>query len=62
MSKTLLKFDGWYWGICLEFKLQDMWIGMFWKCDGSTEIDIWICLIPCFPIHYWSGRESLIID
>jgi len=62
--------------IKLEFKLQDMWIGLFWetillmddvKMSGinsdnlfivdeknskfSEKIDLWICLIPCFPIH-----------
>lgn len=32
--------------IKLEFKKQDAWIGAYWDKD-----DIWICLIPCFPIH-----------
>ena len=50
--------DGIYWGINLEFKLQDMWIGLYWK-NSREDIDIWLCLIPCFPIHYWSGRERL---
>ena len=53
----LTRYDGWYWGIRLEFKLQDMWLGLFWK-KGDREVDIWLCLIPCFPIHYWSGREN----
>jgi hypothetical protein len=39
-----------YWIWQLEFKLQDMWIGMFWRRGGST-FDLWICLLPCFPIH-----------
>ena len=30
----------------IEFKKQDFWIGAYW--DSSN---IWICLIPCFPIH-----------
>lgn len=45
--------------IKVEYKLQDMWIGLFWKTeycktDGGDKpfvTDIWICLIPCFPIH-----------
>jgi hypothetical protein len=56
--KTLLKYDGWNWGIRLEFKIQDLWIGLFWK-NGKEDIDIWLCIIPCFPIHYWSGREEI---
>jgi len=51
--------------IRIEFKLQDFWIGIFWKTERdlyesnprthqSTDritTDIWICLVPCFPIH-----------
>ena len=47
----------------LEFKLQDMWLGVFWKTtvkeyswNGVEQIDskitdIWVCLIPCVPLH-----------
>ena len=41
----------------LQFKLQDFWIGIFWKSGFNWPIgdfkliDIWICLIPCFPLH-----------
>jgi hypothetical protein len=37
-----------YWR--LEFKLQDFWVGAFWKRIGNC-LDLWICLIPCFPLH-----------
>ncbi len=46
--------------IKLEFKLQDFWVGVFWKTHTDwnflggwelTCIDIWICLVPFFPIH-----------
>lgn len=83
--------------IVLEFKKEDVWIGVFWKktlpetshliatikvnpdltdeefanlqknpmpivykggqvtnvevVKGKFQLDIWICLIPCFPIH-----------
>lgn len=59
--------------IRIEFKLQDMWIGVFWKKDYTIEqyahlpegckyvsrnLDVWICLIPCFPIHIiWHNRK-----
>lgn len=34
----------------LEFKLADMWVGVFWDKRG-TALHIWLCIIPCFPIH-----------
>jgi hypothetical protein len=49
----------------LEFKLEDFWVGAFWKkelvvvkdpsyywLDGvGTQYDLWVCIVPCFPIH-----------
>lgn len=43
----------------MEFKVEDMWVGAFWKhtdikIDDETKrfaTDIWICLIPCVPLH-----------
>jgi hypothetical protein len=47
----------------LEFIPQDFWVGMFWRrimCstdEGPQPLatDIWLCLVPCLPIHltYW---------
>jgi hypothetical protein len=45
--------------IQILFKLQDFWIGAFWKTrdiEAGTGakwryFDIWICIIPCFPLH-----------
>ncbi len=58
--------------IKLEFKLQDLWIGAFWKKDLFTEhycsigyirryyVDLWICLLPCLPIHLtWTKKEVM---
>lgn len=39
------------WKIRLEFKVEDMWIGIFWK---RNRPDIWICFIPMFPVHVWN--------
>ena len=46
--------------IRIEFKLQDMWVGGFWekipylfRSEGLYTVNIYICLIPCFPIHIW---------
>lgn len=36
--------------ITLEFKLVDLWIGLFWKCQ-EQDLHIWICLLPTLPIH-----------
>lgn len=50
--------------IRLEFKPQDLWIGLFWKVRrqnlegllGCTwTADLWICLLPTLPLHFtWS--------
>jgi hypothetical protein len=38
------------WDIRFEFKLADLWVGAFWK-SNSDQVDVWICLIPCVPLH-----------
>lgn len=47
--------------IRLEFKIQDLWIGIFWK-KKIRLYNIWICVIPCFPIHVkfaiWPNYED----
>ena len=55
-------------GVALEFKLEDCWVGLFWKrtralrrgvassqgCVGYVgRVDVWICLLPCLPVHAW---------
>lgn len=44
----------------LEYKAQDIWIGVFWKntafINGSyggsyKRVDVWVCIVPCFPLH-----------
>jgi len=41
-----------------EYKLQDMWLGVFWKATPAW-VDIWICLVPCFPLHLsWMRRRD----
>jgi hypothetical protein len=45
--------------IKIEFKLEDFWIGAFWKREPrwdelrflGKDLHIWICIIPCLPIH-----------
>jgi len=46
--------------IKFEFKIRDMWIGIYWtygtivlvyERKSYVQYDIWLCLVPCFPIH-----------
>lgn len=34
----------------VERKWEDAWMGAFWR-RGPRTLDVWVCLIPCFPIH-----------
>lgn len=51
-----MKIEGWH--AQFEWKLADLWIGAFWKRTGSC-IDLWICLLPCLPLHvsWWWRAE-----
>lgn len=57
MTTTLIKgrIGRVSWG--LEWKLQDLWIGVFWRRGAwsqGTNWDVWICLLPCLPLHlFW---------
>jgi hypothetical protein len=44
--KTIIKIHTPTYEISLERKIQDAWIGAFWR-----ENDLWICILPCFPFH-----------
>ncbi len=40
--------------IKFERKVQDCWIGVYWRNDVNTHaqaLHIWICLLPVFPLH-----------
>lgn len=48
------------WQCRFEFKLQDMWIGAFWKRIGNC-VDVWICFLPCVPLHiccHWHDPDQ----
>jgi hypothetical protein len=50
------------WFARFEFKLEDFWIGAFWKWSGGMGmeyLDIWICLLPCVPLHLTRMRWSI---
>ncbi len=42
--------------VTLEFKIQDFWIGAYWKSEKNVFncekiFHLYLCLIPCFPLH-----------
>lgn len=41
----------------VEFKLSECYIGWRWRRDdpmfGPRRLDVWVCLLPCLPIHIW---------
>jgi hypothetical protein len=49
----------------LEFKLEDFWVGAFWRVTrakvGDKEpclaFDLWVCLVPCLPLHLTIWRK-----
>lgn len=53
----------------IEFEKRDLWIGAYWKKSKEYyhwerkefypqgRLDLWICLIPCFPLHFIFGKE-----
>ncbi len=48
------------WHINIEFKLQDMWVGAYWRYDTAYQLThLWICILPCLPIHItWEKGEG----
>jgi hypothetical protein len=59
--------------IRVEFRKEDLWIGVFWRLDEWYETetpeegrfekrkwDMWICLVPCVPIHLkWTTEKRI---
>ena len=60
--KVLFTFPTYGWMLRLEWKPTEFWVGV--RCYNHprgqvkkatpNRIDIWICLIPCLPLHYAS--------
>lgn len=48
------------------FKPQDAWVGLFWQhkqmiagLKKRRDLHLYLCLIPCFPVHVVIiGREE----
>jgi hypothetical protein len=51
-----------------EWKVEDLWVGVFWKHgygqfdDGPKRMwtDVWICFIPCVPLHLTVSHDVTI--
>jgi len=48
--------------IGVRFEPRDLWIGVYWnrfECAGGKYLDVYICLIPMFPIclHYAEMKQ-----
>jgi hypothetical protein len=49
----------------VEWKPEDLWVGAYWRRTQervwwSRRYDLWICLLPCLPLHvtwYRPGKE-----
>lgn len=41
------------WRVAVQFKAADLWIGVFWA-NHHGLVDVWICVVPCLPIHIWN--------
>lgn len=51
------------WAWRFEYKIQDMWIGAYWDSvrddRGISSFDLWICFLPCVPLHVaWERRKD----
>lgn len=56
MKNRTTKFE--FYNCQLEWKPEDLWVGAFWKRTGNT-VDLWVCLLPCLPIHVSWGFHDL---
>lgn len=57
-----------HWRWRFERKVEDAWVGVFWRRDVGTSddgiisyryLDIWICIVPCLPLHLTRTRVAL---
>ena len=36
----------------VEWKIQDLWVGVFWERRPHWGLDVWVCIIPTLPFHF----------
>ena len=59
MSKWLIGIQKKDWCCGLEFNSQALFIGIFWKTTLVWQLDIWITIIPLFPIHIGFVKKKM---
>lgn len=37
--------------VALEFVPEDCWVGLYWKRSAHRGLDLYLCVVPFFPIH-----------
>ena len=55
--KRIVRFPTFGWLLQLEWKPQDLWIGVYWK-NTPERLDVWVCVVPCLPLHYASPIDE----
>lgn len=42
----------------IKFEPRDLWIGVYWNKPIETQLNIYICIIPCVPICliWWKSQ------
>lgn len=56
--------SGHRWAVRLEAKKEDAWVGAFWSSTIGPDhrwavLDVWVCLLPCIPIHVFVQRPKV---
>lgn len=46
----------WRLAVSLEVKAADLWIGAYYRREPNGW-SVWVCLLPCLPIHLSAWRE-----
>lgn len=69
--------NGLHISVSLEVELHNIWLGVFWNKEASTPLvtmsggypilrivkrDIFICLLPCLPLHLSLFRQEVVQD
>ena len=50
--------------VSLLAEIRDLWVGMYWnitrppclECTKHWTLDLYLCLIPCFPLRITWGH------
>jgi hypothetical protein len=47
----------------MKFEPRDCWMGLFWDWGyKGNGMHIYICILPCFPFHFWLSPHWWNID